>query len=125
MLKGFYKLILKIQPSLLCSTNSNFQVNINFYLYPYNYNPSKGTYGELKYFIKPFTRLETSSIFLNSHQKIQFFELRSVERSFRSIKCSFRSIEQKLNSDRTFQKLQDHFLTISIDLIKVSTDRKC
>ena len=68
-------------------------------------NPSKGMYGELKYFIKPFTRLETSSTFLNSHhkilQKIQFFEFQLVERSFRSIECSFQSIEQESNRDRT------------------------
>ena len=45
-------------------------MNISLYLYPYGYISSKDTYGELKCFIKPFTRLETSSNSLNSHQKI-------------------------------------------------------
>ena len=42
-----------------------FQVNISLYLYPYDYISLKGTHGELKCLIKPFTRLETSS---NSEQ---------------------------------------------------------
>ena len=44
---------------------------------------------------------------------------------FRSIECSFRSIEQESNNDRIIQKLQDYFLTISIDRAKDSNDRKC
>ena len=79
-------------------------------------------YGELKCFIKPFTRLETSSNSLNNHQKILqkilFYD-------FRSIECSFRSIKLESNSDQFIQRLKDYFLTISIDWVKVSTDRKC
>ena len=122
----------RIQPSLLDSINSNFgeypqdflcffviyyfgemvffQVNIILYFYSQGYISSKGTYEELKCFIKPFTikpfiRLETSSNPLNSHQKILYYNFRLVESSFRSIDSSrdsrfiflpFRSIEPKL-----------------------------
>ena len=66
LLKGFYKLVCRIQPSLLGSTNSNFeeypqnflcfletnfwerkssyQVNISHYLYPNYYNPTIDTF---------------------------------------------------------------------------------
>ena len=44
-------------------------------------------------------------------QKILFYD-------FRLIECSFRSIEHELNSDRFIQRLQDYFLTISIDWAK-------
>ena len=70
-------------------------------------------YRELKCFIKPFTRLETSSTFPNNHKKNSaensVFEFWSVERSFWLIECSFHSIEQESNSDRTIWKLQDYF----------------
>ena len=85
-------------------------------------------YRELKCFIKPFTRFETSSTFSNSHQKNfaenSIFEFRLFERFFRSNECSFRLIKHKSNSDRTIQKLQDFFFTISIDRAKVLTNRK-
>ena len=58
-------------------------------------------------------------------RKILIFDFQLVENSLRSIECSFRSVEQKLSSDQDIQKLQDYFLTISIDRAKVSTDRKC
>ena len=51
-------------------SNLPFQVNISLYLYQDGYILSKGTYGELKHFIKLLIRLETSSTFLNIHQKI-------------------------------------------------------
>ena len=82
----------------------------------------------VKCFIKPFTRLETSSTFPNSHQKNSTensaFEFQSIERIFRLIECSFRSIELESTSDRTRQKLQDFFFTILIHRAKTSTNRK-
>ena len=42
-------------------------MNINLYLY--SYISPKGTYRELKYFIKPFTMLESFSNVQNSYQK--------------------------------------------------------
>ena len=70
-------------------------------------------YGESKYFIKPFTRLEISSIIQNNNQKIlqktQFYKFRLVESYFQLIECSFRSIEQESNNDRIIQRLQDRF----------------
>ena len=77
-------------------------------------------YGELKCFIKPFTRLETSSNSLNSHQKIL-----QKNPDFRLVEFSFRLVEQELSSDRDIQKLQDFFFTISIDRAKASTNQKC
>ena len=104
-------------------------VNISLYLYSQGYVSSKGMYGELKRFIKPFTRLETSSNSLNSHlkilQKILIHDFRSIESYFQSIECSFRPVEQESSNDRDIQKLQDYFLAISIDQAKASTDRKC
>ena len=48
-----------------------FQVNISLYLYPWGYVSWKDTYGELViFFIKRLTNIETSSTFLNNHQKI-------------------------------------------------------
>ena len=54
----------------LWEKNDMFQVNISLYLYPYDHILSKDTYRELKYFIKPFTRLETFSNVENNYQKI-------------------------------------------------------
>ena len=86
-------------------------------------------YGELKCFIKPFTRLETSSTSLNNHlkilQKILIHDFRSVENYFWSIKCSFRLVKQESSSNRNIQRLQDFFFTVSIDRTKVSTNQKC
>ena len=66
--------------------------------------------------MKPFTRLESFSTFLNSHQKILqkilIFNFRSIKSSFQSIECSLQSIEQESNIDRDIQRLQDYFLTI-------------
>ena len=109
--------------------NDMFQVNISLYLYLQSHISPKDIYRELKCFIKPFTRLETSSTFSNSHQKNSAknsaFEFRLIKRFFQLTECSFRSIEQESNSDRAKQKLQDFFFTISIDRAKVSTHRKC
>ena len=54
-----------------------------------------------------------------------FHDFQLVENSFRSIEYSFRSVKHESSSDRDIQKLQDYFLTISIDRAKDSTDRKC
>ena len=130
LLKGFYKLVPKIQPSLLDSTNSNFgeypqdflcffkftifQVNINLYLYLQGYNPSKGTYEKLKCFIKSFTKLEICLNVQNNYQKIlqkfSFHESRSIEMNQVSIESSFRSIEQESSTNRNRQRLQYNFL---------------
>ena len=79
-------------------------------------------YGELKYFIKPFTRLETFSNSLNSHQKIL---QKIIFYDFHLFKCSFRLIKQESNSDLFIERLKDYFLTISIDRVKVLIDWKC
>ena len=85
-------------------------------------------YGELKCFIKPFTKLETSSNFLNSDlkilQKIQFFEFQSIKSSFWSIKCFFWSIEQESKAIESSKVLKIIFSIISIDQAKVLTDWK-
>ena len=66
MLKGYYKFVSRIQPSLLSSANRNmektymflvflrkkkerklrksYQMNMNHYLYPKDYDPSIGTF---------------------------------------------------------------------------------
>ena len=66
--------------------------------------------------MKPFTRLESFSTFLNSHhkilQKILIFNFQSVESSFWLIECSLQSIKQESNIDRNIQRLQDYFLTL-------------
>ena len=98
-----------------------FQVNISLYLYPYDYVSWKGTYGELViflsehkspfipiglclmkrhvwrvsyFFIKRLTKIEISSTFLNSHQKIL--------QKFQNIEFSLRKF---LNLNFHFMKL--------------------
>ena len=121
--KGLLQTCPQDTTKLLCSINSNFgeysqdfqcfnfQMNINLYLYPQSYILSKGTYGELKSFIKPFTMLETFSNVQNSYQKIlqkfSFHESRSIERNRASIEGFFRSIEQESNTDQIKPRLQD------------------
>ena len=93
---GFYKqLFLRIPTGFLVFLCNllfwGVQVNISLYLYSQGYISLKGTYGELKCFIKPFTRFETSSNSLNSHQKILFYDFRLVESSFQSIELESNS----------------------------------
>ena len=103
-------------------------MNRSIYLYQQGYISLKNTYAELKCFIKPFTKLETSSNYLNSQMKILlkilFYYFRLVESSFQSIKCSFWSIEQESNIDRFIQRLQYYFLTILTERAKALTNRK-
>ena len=93
LLQGYHKFVPRIKPrcwvlQIAIPDNNHriFQVNISLYLYPQGYISSKGTYRELKCFKKPFTSLETSSTFSNSHQKNSVenssFEFRSIERFF-------------------------------------------
>ena len=121
--KGLLQTCPQDTTKLLCSINSNFgeysqdfqcfnfQMNMNLYLYPQSYILSKGTYGELKSFIKPFTMLETFSNVQNSYQKIlqkfSFHESQSIERNRASIEGFFRSIEQESNTDQIKPRLQD------------------
>ena len=49
----------------------------------------------------------------------------SIDQEVLSIEKSIRSIKQESTSDRTRQKLQDFFYTISINQAKVSANWKC
>ena len=76
-----------------------FQVNISLYLYPWGYVSWKDTYGELViFFIKRLTNIETSSTFLNNHQKI----LQKILENSRKFKISLRK----------FQNLNFHFMKL-------------
>ena len=70
------------------------------------------------------------NLFNISEQSLEKFSIEfsfwvSIDWEVLSIEKSIRSIEQKSNSDRIIQKLQDFFFNISINQAKVSTDRKC
>ena len=46
----------------------NYQVNMNHYLYPKGYHPSKGTNGELQHFKNTSTRYKAFSKVQNNYQ---------------------------------------------------------
>ena len=88
--------------TLFRGSNQPLTSQINKYIYIYIYivgnnAQSNKEWTRIKCFIKLFTRIETSSNFQNSHQKIlqkiQFYEFRSVKSSSQLIECSFQSIK--------------------------------
>ena len=91
------------------------------------YVSSKGTYGELKCFIRLFTMLETFSNIYDSYQKIlqkfSFHESRLIKRNRASIEISFQSIKQESNTDRIKPRPHDiipnHFEVFSFFLVQL------
>ena len=64
-------------------------------------------YGELKHFMKLFTRFEIFLNIQNSYQKFNFHESQSIERNWASIEVSFQSIRRESNTDWIKSRLQD------------------
>ena len=85
-------------------------------------------YGQLKCFIKSFTRLETSSTFLNSHQKIlqkiMFYNFRSIESSFDRSNALFDRSSKNRIAIESSRDSRIIFFIISIDRANASTNQK-
>ena len=64
-------------------------------------------YGELKRFMKLFTRFEIFLNIQNSYKKFNFHESRLIERNWASIEVPFWSIKWKSNIDWIKSRLQD------------------
>ena len=109
-------------------SNLPFQVNISLYLYQDGYILSKGTYGELKHFIKLLIRLETSSTFLNFtrkfHRKSRFTIFDWSKITFNRSSTLFDRSNKNWTAIETSRNSRIFSLPFLIDWAKVLTDRK-